>query len=298
MTSITANGIRLEYDTFGDPGDPALVLIIGFGLQMTAWPAALCRGLAGRGFQVIRFDNRDTGLSEKFAAFGTADLAAAFARLGEGGAVEAPYSEEDMADDVAGLLDALGIARAHICGMSMGGRIAQRVALRHPERVASLTVMMSTSGDPGLPAGDAAVREILFSAPEDPDSLPAIVELSLKIYRAVRGTGFDYDAGAFRRQVEQDLARSADIEGYQRTMLGMAASPAFYHRLGEVAAPTLVLHGSDDPVLPPAAGQDVADRIPGARMTIIEGWGHEVFAKDLAPLLIEAIADHCGAVRP
>jgi len=295
MTAITANGIRLEYEAFGERRDPALVLIIGFGLQLTAWPEALCQGLADRGLYVIRFDNRDTGLSQKFSSFGADDLAQAFAGLGQGRAVEAPYSEEDLADDVAGLLDALDLARAHVGGMSMGGRIAQRLALRHPQRVASLIAMMSTSGDPALPEGDAEVRKILFSAPDDPTSLQSIIDLSLRIHRAIRGPRFGFDEDGFRRRVEQDLARCPDIEGYTRNMLGMAVAPPYHQRLGEISVPTLVLHGSADPVLPPAAGQDIAQRISDAELTIIDGWGHEVFSPDLAPLLIDAIAQHCLA---
>ncbi len=295
MTAVTANGIGIEYETFGARRDPALVLIIGFGLQLTAWPVALCQGLAARGLYVIRFDNRDTGLSQKFDGFGAAEMARAFAGLAAGRPVDAPYSEEDMADDVAGLLDALDIRRAHVGGMSMGGRIAQRVALRHPERLASLIAMMSTSGDPALPEGDAEVRKILFSAPDDANSLASIIDLSLRIHRAIRGTRFVFDEDGFRRRVEQDLARCADITGYTRNMLAMAIAPPFHHRLGEIAVPTLVLHGSADPVVPPAAGQDIANRIEQAEMTVIEGWGHEVFSPQLAPILIDAIARHCLA---
>jgi proline iminopeptidase len=293
MTSIRANNITLEYETFGRSADPALVLIIGFGMQMTAWPDKFCQDLADQGFYVVRLDNRDTGLSQKFAAYGEPEMIRAFARLTAGEPFEAPYSEVDMADDVAGLLEALDIRQAHIAGMSMGGRIAQRLALGYPDRVASLVIMMSTSGAPGLPEGDPAVREILFSEPDDPDSRQSVIELGVRIQKAMRGSGFAFDEAGFVNRLERDLERCPDIDGYRRNLLGMRAAPPFHEQLAGISVPTLVLHGREDPVLPFAAGEDVAARIPGARLKIIEGWGHEVFSGDVHPILIEAISRHC-----
>jgi len=293
MTSVEANNITIEYETFGRPADPALLLIIGFGMQMTAWPDQFCRDLADEGFHVIRLDNRDTGLSQKFADYGEPEMIEAFAQLTAGEPFDAPYSEADMADDVGGLLEALDIRQAHVAGMSMGGRIAQRLALRHPDRVASLVVIMSTSGAPGLPEGDAAVREVLFSEPDDPDSRQSVIELGVRIQKAMRGSGFAFDEAGFTDRLARDLERSPDIDGYRRNLLGMRAAPPFYEQLAEISVPTLVLHGRDDPVLPFAAGEDVAARIPGAKIKIIDGWGHEVFSGDVHPILIEAISRHC-----
>ncbi len=292
MSRVAANGVSLEYEEFGDPAHPALLLIIGFGLQMTGWPVDLCRGLAAKGFRVVRFDNRDTGLSQKFDAYGVPDLVAASAAAAAGKHVEASYTEDDMADDAAGLLRVLGIERAVVGGMSMGGRIAQRMALRHPELISGLAIMMSTSGAPGLPAGDERVRQVLFEAPEDPTDRDCIIDLGLRIFQAIRSPGFDADLEDFRRKLNADLDRTMYLEGYARNLLAMIAAPPFHEDLDDISAPTLVLHGSDDLVIPAAAGADIAARIPGAELRVVEGWGHEVFSPGVAPVLIDAISTH------
>ncbi len=291
MPLIAANGIGLEYEEFGDPSDPALLLIIGFGLQLTGWPVAMCQGLADRGYRVIRFDNRDTGLSQKFDEHGIPDLEAAFAAAAAGEPVAGPYTEEDMADDAAALLMALGIDKAIVGGMSMGGRIAQRLAIRHPELVAGLVVMMSTSGAPGLPSGDGEVHQVLFEAP-DPTNRDSIVDLGLRIFAALRSPGFEADPEDYRRKLNDDLDRSMYLDGYSRNLLAMVAAPPFHENLKNLSVPTLVLHGADDLVIPAAAGEDVAARIPGAKLNIVEGWGHEVFSPGVSPMLIDAISQH------
>jgi pimeloyl-ACP methyl ester carboxylesterase len=294
MTAITANGIRLEYEGFGDPADPALVLVIGFGLQLTGWPVAFCEGLAAQGFHVIRFDNRDTGLSEKFADH-MPNPAAAAAQQAAGEPVDAPYSQTDMAADVAGLITALGLGKAHVVGMSMGGMITQRVMLEHPELVRSGVVMMSSTNDPSLPQMDPATRTVLFSAPDDPADPESVVVLGLKIFNALRGSGFESDLDAYAEQIRSDFKRSPDLLGYARNLVaGFAAAP-LYNRVNGIAVPTLVLHGDEDPLFPVAVAEQMTAVIPGASLRIVEGWGHEIFAPSLAPVLIEAIAGHCSA---
>jgi pimeloyl-ACP methyl ester carboxylesterase len=294
MTAITVNGINLEYEAFGDPADPAIVLIIGFGLQLTGWPVAFCQGLAARGFYVVRFDNRDTGLSHKFADFGAPDLAAAMAQKMAGEAVTAPYTQVDMADDVAALIGALGHGPAHIAGMSMGGILTQRLAIKHPDVVRSATVMMSTTSDPALPPMDPATQAVLFSAPEDPEDAESVVALGLKIYATLRGSRFDYEVEDYANRIRSDLKRSPDLLGYGRNLLAGIAAPAYHEHVRDITAPTLVLHGDEDPLFPVLVAENTASNISGARLEIISGWGHEVYSPSLAPLMIEAIAGHCS----
>ena len=294
MTAITANGINLEYETFGNPSDPAIVLVIGFGLQLTGWPEAFCAGLAARGFHVVRFDNRDTGLSQKFADFGAADLAAAMAQKMAKEPVAAPYNHVDMADDIAGLITALDLGPAHVAGMSMGGILTQRLAISHPELVRSATVMMSTTNHPSMPAMDPAAQAVLFSAPDDPEDPESVVALGLKIYATLRGKGFDYDVDSYAERIRNDLKRSPDLLGYGRNLLAGIAETAYHGHVNQIKAPTLVLHGDEDPLFPVEVAQYTADNIPGARLEIINGLGHEVFSPDLAPVMIDAIAGHCA----
>jgi pimeloyl-ACP methyl ester carboxylesterase len=294
MTAISANGVQLEYETFGKSSDPALVLVIGFGLQLTGWPTAFCEGLAERGFHVIRFDNRDTGLSTKFTDFGAPDLAAAMGQKMAGEVVTAPYTQADMATDVAALITGLGLDMAHVVGMSMGGAITQRLAINHPEVVRTATIMMSSTFDPSLPPMDPETQAVLFSAPENPDDPESVVALGLKIFATIRGSGFDYDPAAYADQIRSDLKRSPDLLGYGRNLLAGIAAPLFHEQAGEIVAPTLVLHGDEDPLFPVVVAENTARVIPGAVLKIIEGWGHEVFPPSLAPLMIRAIADHCS----
>jgi len=293
MTAITANGIRLEYEAFGNRRDPAIVLVIGFGLQLTGWPTAFCEGLADCGYYVVRFDNRDTGLSQKFTDFGAPDLAAATAQRMAGDVVAAPYTQVDMAADVAALISGLELGPAHVAGMSMGGQITQRLAINHSDVVRSIVIMMSTSGHPSLPPMNPATQAILFSAPEDPADPESVVALGLKIFAAIRGSGFDYDPQQYADQIRSDLKRSPDLLGYGRNLLASIAAAPFYSDLDRITAPALVLHGDEDPLFPVVVAEDTTARIPGARLEIIRGQGHEVYPPSLAPLMIEAITGHC-----
>jgi pimeloyl-ACP methyl ester carboxylesterase len=295
MTEIQSNGIRLEYDDAGRATDPAIVFIIGFGLQLIAWPQAMVDGLVEAGFRVIRFDNRDTGLSQRFPDAGLPDVASVFAARTAGLPFEYAYDENDMADDVADLIAGLGLSSAHIVGMSMGGRIAQRLALRQPERVTSLTAMMTSSGDSKLPSGDPEVMATLMTPPKDPSSRQSYVSNGMKIAKALKSPGFKFDAKAVRRGLEAAFDRSPGIDGYMRNMVAMIAAPPFHYTLAEIKTPTLVLHGDVDPVLPVAHAEDLVRRIRSARLHLIEGWGHEVQSPDMIPLLVEVIADHCRA---
>ncbi len=293
MTEIQSNGIRLEYDDAGRAGDPAIVFIIGFGLQLIAWPQALVDGLVAAGFRIIRFDNRDTGLSQRFPEAGLPNVASVVAARSTGMPFDYAYDENDMADDVADLIAGLGLSAAHVVGMSMGGRIAQRLALRQPGRVNSLTAMMTSSGDPKLPSGNPEVVATLMTPPDDPSSRKSYVDNGMRIAKALKSPGFKFDAKAVRQGLEAAFDRSPGIDGYMRSMVAMIAAPPFHYTLGEITAPTLVLHGDADPVLPVAHAEDLVRRIRGAKLHLIEGWSHEVQSPGVIPLLVTAIAEHC-----
>lgn len=208
MPVAAANGIDIAYDEVGDPEAPAVLLVMGLGTQMIAWPEAFCGALAKRGFRVIRFDNRDIGLSTKIEQAAPVDLFAAFARAVAGQPVDAPYSLNDMAADTVGLMDALGIGRAHVVGASMGGMIAQIVAARYPNRTRSLTSIMSSSGDPSLPQGKPEAVSALLAPRPQADDRAGIIEASMKILRVIGSPGFPTPEAELRAKVEQAVNRS------------------------------------------------------------------------------------------
>ena len=248
--------IELCYQTFGRPGDPALLLIAGLGAQMLLWEDDFCRALAKRGFWVIRFDNRDMGRSTKIAWTVPANLGQAIAALKPGERIPSPYLLKDMAGDAVGLMDALGIARAHVAGMSMGGMIAQEMALHWPQRVRSLSSISSTTGDPRLPPPSPAALQV-FSKPF-PKTPAEYVEVNPGDWRILRGFASPEDERRDRARAARAAARGLAVEGGQRQFLAVYASGSRKKTLPNVAAPTLVIHGADDPLLPLAHGEDTA----------------------------------------
>jgi pimeloyl-ACP methyl ester carboxylesterase len=274
MPHARANGIRIEYETFGDPAAPAMLLIMGLGGQLIHWPEAFCRQLSERGLRVIRYDNRDTGLSSTFEKAGAPDFAQAAALFAQGEPLNPPYTIEDMADDAAGLLDALGIEKAHVCGMSMGGMIAQTLAIRHPSRVLSLTSVFSSTGDPNLPPPRPDALEALTAALAT--EREAFIEQTLRYFRIVSGPGLPFDEAAHRAVTEKSYDRSFIPTGAARQMLAIMAQGNRKPMLAAVTAPTLVIHGDADPVVPLEAGKDTVEAIPGARLQVIRGMGHEL----------------------
>jgi len=292
MPHVTANGIQIEYDTFGDRSSPALLLIAGNGAQMIVWDAEFCELLAERGLFVIRFDNRDAGLSTKFAEAGIPDMMAAIQAAMQGRPVESPYTLDDMADDAVGLLDALGIGKAHICGASMGGMIAQVIACRHPERVLTLTSIMSTTGNPGLPFGKQdAIAAVVAPAPEERG---AYVEHYVNVWRRIWSPGFPFEEERVRTFMEKSYDRSYYPQGMARQNTAVIAGGDRRPLLSSVKAPTLVIHGADDPLIPVAGGKDTAAAIPQARLLIVPGMGHDM-PKGVWAEIVDAISHH--AVR-
>jgi pimeloyl-ACP methyl ester carboxylesterase len=293
MPIVQATGMNIAYVENGDRAAPVILLIMGLGMQLTAWPDAFCEGLADRGFRVVRFDNRDVGLSTKLRSVGTMAVAAAFARALAGLPVKAPYLLADMARDTIGLMDALGIAQAHIVGASMGGMIAQIIAAEHAERALSLTSIMSSSGNPDLPRGDVRLLEALFW-PRLVFNRERAIRRAMDFYRLIGSPGFPTSEEQLRAKVERSVDRCYYPAGMAHHLLAILASGSRVEMLGRIRAPTLVLHGADDPLMPVEAGKDTAAHIPGARLRIISGMGHDL-APGLAPILIDAIAEHCQA---
>ncbi|MFA5179948.1 MAG: alpha/beta hydrolase [Syntrophales bacterium] len=290
MPNVTANGIQIEYDTFGDDSSPALLLIIGAGGQMIYWELEFCESLAKRGLFVIRFDNRDAGLSTKFDEAGIPDMMAAM----EGKPVDAAYSLDDMAADAVGLLDALGIQKAHICGSSMGGEIAQIISYRYPERVLSLTSIMSSTGNPELPQMKPEVLAAVFKPV--PAEREAYIEHNANLWRMLWSPGFPFDEKRLRRVLAEGYDRSYYPPGMIRQSLAVLKNGYRKLLIASIEAPTLIIHGDEDPLMSVEGGKEMAQLISGAKLLIINGMGHDM-PKEAWPKIIDAIDNHTMEAR-
>ena len=293
MTSVKANEITVEYDETGPRDAPVILLIMGLGLQLIAWPQSFCEGLAARGFRVIRFDNRDVGHSTPIET-GSLATASMMARAFIGLPVKPPYTLTDMAHDALGLLDALGITRAHVVGASMGGMIAQILAIEHPERVKSLTSIMSTTGDRGLPGPRPNVLRALMRP--RPRNKALAVRRGMDLYRLIAGSGYPPTDAELRDKVERSMQRSDRPGAVFRHLIAVRTAPSRVEALRRLHVPTLVLHGDNDPLVPLAGGEATAAAIPGARLRIVPGMGH-FLPEALIPLLVDEIAAHCLAAE-
>jgi pimeloyl-ACP methyl ester carboxylesterase len=294
MPVISVNGIEIAYDDRGNRDDPAILLIMGLATQMIAWPEAFCDSLAAHGFRVVRFDNRDVGLSTKFEAARPIDLGAVLQRVMAGEKIDPPYDLTDMAGDAIGLMDRLVIKKGHIVGASMGGMIAQIVAAKHPNRVRSLVSIMSSSGDPGLPQAKPEAMSAIMQARPDGSDRELAIEHGMRIYRAIGSPGFPTPDDELRAKVGAAFDRSYYPAGVGRQFAAIVASGSRVEMLEKLSVPTLVLHGADDPLVPVEAGRHTAAQIPGSTLTVIPGMGHDI-ASGLIPILVEAIAAHCRA---
>lgn len=290
MAQLQVGDLQIEYDTFGDANADPILLIMGLGTQMTAWSPDFCNALAAHGHYVIRFDNRDIGLSTKFhGARAPGRFRYAMNHFFRTGLNE-PYSIQDMASDAAGVLDVLGIRSAHVVGASMGGMIAQLLTVAHPQQVKSLTSMMSSSGDPRLPtARPEVVNHLFMSRPNTAD--PAIMlEYTIKSAKLISSPAYPRSDEDWRELISASLKRSFYPQGFIRQMAAIVADGSRVQRLAAIDKPTLVIHGSDDPLVPVECGIDTARHIKGARLEIIEGMGH-----DLPPQLINTITTMIAA---
>lgn len=296
MPSISANGLRIEYETFGDPASPALLLIMGLGGQLIQWPDEFCAALADAGHYVIRYDNRDVGLSTRLGHVGKPKLMRAGVLSTLRLPVRAPYKLDDMATDALGLLDALGIRRAHIVGISMGGMIAQILAARHAERVISLVSIMSSSGNPRLPGPSWRIKLRMVRRPERLDR-ESIIAHSMQTWRLIGSPAYPIDTAALRAKVERAYDRASYPQGLARQTLAILASGSRVPLLRHIVAPTLIIHGDRDPLVPVAAAADLVRHIPGARAEIIKGMGHDL-PPVLLPRLQGLIVDHVAKAKP
>lgn len=277
MPRVPANGIEIEYESFGDREAPAIVLIMGMGMQLLAWPEPMCEKLAAAGFRVVRFDNRDIGLSTHFDASPLPkNMLWQLVKARIGLPVRSSYSLDDMAADTVGLMDALGIPRAHVVGASLGGMIAQQVAVRYPQRAISLVSIMSSTGNRKLPPPSREVQKLFLGRPGGDRA--AMVDYYVRFFSVLAGPGFPEYRETLRARIEQSMARSHHPAGSVRQLLAVLSAGDRSAQLAKIRTPTLVLHGDADPLVRPACGEDTARRIPGARLKVIPGMGHDMAA--------------------
>jgi pimeloyl-ACP methyl ester carboxylesterase len=286
---IEANGLTLTYDTFGSEEAPPLLLIMGLGGQLIAWPADLCQQLALSGYWVIRFDNRDIGRSTKFDAAAMPNFPRLLLRFILRLPLKVPYLLKDMAADTVGLLDALGIERAHVVGASMGGMIVQELLIHHRERLKTAVSIMSTTGDRKLPWPSREVMTLLRTPPAKERA--AYIEQSVRSWHVLAGNHFPFHAERVREQAGQAYDRGLNPAGTARQMAAILASGSRQDALRSVTTPTLVIHGDADPLVPVAGGQATAKAIPNANLLIIPGMGHSL-PIETWPQVVEAIAEH------
>jgi pimeloyl-ACP methyl ester carboxylesterase len=295
MAQVKANGLDIEYDTFGHPKDDAILLIMGLATQMIAWPTDFCTALAERGHYVVRFDNRDVGLSTKLDEMKAPSLIRFLLNRHFGFPIRAPYTLEDMASDAVGVLNALGLSAAHVVGASMGGMIAQVLAASHRDRVKTLTSIMSSSGDPDLPRARREVRKQLTRRPKSTDRDELISHL-VESFRVILSPGYPRTDDELEALVVESLDRGFYPEGVARQAAAVVADGSRVERLATIDTPTLVIHGKEDPLIPAVCGFSTALHIRGAKLELVDGMGHDLPPPLLAPLA-SMILHHISEAR-
>ena len=296
MPDVRVGDLTLSYDSRGRDDHPPIVLVMGLAMQLIVWPDEFCDALVANGFRVIRFDNRDTGLSTHLESLGSPFMALHtlkyFLRIG----VDAPYTIDDMAADTAGLIDALGLKRAHVVGASMGGMIAQNVAAQFPDRVASVVSMMSTTGKRSLPSPRWSALMALLQPQAVKGDFEGAVRRMMSVLRAIESRSYPADEARLRNLCEQHVRRSYDPPGGARQLLAIAASGDRTESVRRIRVPTHVIHGDQDPLIHPEAGFDTARTIVDAggdaTLSIIDGMGHDLPAP-LLPRIVDEIVGHC-----
>jgi pimeloyl-ACP methyl ester carboxylesterase len=288
-STVRANGIDIAYEAYGESSHPAMVLIMGLGHQMMFWDQEFCTKLSSNGYFVVRFDNRDSGLSSWLADADTPDIPNMKALMAARKKVHAPYSLLDMAKDVTGLLDALGIESAHIVGRSMGGMIGQMMSIHFPERVKTLTSIMSSTSDPKLPPPKPDVLSVLLE--KEPSDRREYIDHCLRVMNALNGSKYQTDEHRVRRWALESFRRGLNPNGVARQFAAILATGSRKEALKSITVPTLVIHGDADPLVPVECGIDTAESISGAALLIIKGLGHTLVPQ-VYPQVVEAISRH------
>ncbi|MFL5891224.1 MAG: alpha/beta fold hydrolase [Solirubrobacterales bacterium] len=283
-STARVNGVELAYETFGDPVDETILLIMGLGVQMLGWDEEFCRMVAGRGYRVVRFDNRDVGHSTKIEGGPRPDVMGAVA--GDGSS--ASYLLDDMADDCAGLLDELGVKAAHVVGASQGGMIAQALAIRHPERVLSLLSIMSTTGERAVGQPHPEAIPALLTRP--PAGRDGYVDFVVGAWKVIGSPGFPADESALRARAGASYDRGIFPEGTARQLVAIIASGDRTEALRKLDVPATVIHGTSDVLVDVSGGKATAAAIPGARLELIEGMGHDL-PRQLWPRFLDLIVE-------
>ncbi|HEX4871453.1 MAG TPA: alpha/beta hydrolase [Nevskiaceae bacterium] len=295
MRATVAPGIELEYESFGRERDPAVLLVMGLACQLTHWPEPLCQRLAAAGYRVIRFDNRDIGLSTRFGDRGRPSIPRTWLRRQLGLPARAAYTLEDMAGDVLGLMDALGLAQAHVVGASMGGMIAQHLAVRAPQRLASLGLIMTTSGARGLPQAHWKLQLRMIRRPEGRDR-DSLIRHSVRTWQLIGSPAYPVPEEELTSRIAGHFDRSYHPAGVLRQLDAILASGSRARLVKQIRTPTLVLHGQSDPLVPVAAAHDLARRIPNARLHLFPGMGHDLPTPLLGPIA-DQLLGHFDAAR-
>jgi pimeloyl-ACP methyl ester carboxylesterase len=299
MPRVEANRLQVDCEVHGAPGAPVVLLVMGLGMPAALWPDPVVQTLAGAGFRVITFDNRDAGGSTRLEGAPVPNVLRAIWRALRRRPVSAPYTLDDMAADTVGMLDALGVERAHVVGASMGGMIGQVIAAKYPSRVLSLTSIMSNSGNPArrVAFGRWKALRAIIRRPPPPDDIDAVVRHLMHVFGVIGSPAFRHELESMRPLFERVARRGLYRAGTSRQLLAILATGDRRPLLQQITVPTLVLHGADDPLVPLAAGIDTAANITGSRLEVVPGMGHD-FPPGLMVRLAGRIAEHCRAAQP
>ncbi len=296
MPSVSSNGLTFEYESLGDPAHPPILLVMGLGGNMRLWPPAFCDKLAAAGFHVVRFDNRDVGRSTQLDHLGVPNIAKEAIKFLLRMRVKSPYSLDDMARDTAGLIDALGLARPHVVGVSMGGMISQNLAAMFPERIASLTSIMSTTGNRKLPGPDSRARRVLLAKPAARGDFEGAVTRLMFLLRTIGSRTHPPEHAALRELCERHVTQGYNPAGVARQLVAIAAAGDRRAVVARIKARTLVLHGDEDPLLRPPCGADTARVIREAggdvAHVVVKGMGHDL-PTPLLDEIVGHISSHC-----
>lgn len=288
MATIVSNDLKIEVEEFGNPSDPPVLLIMGLAAQLTLWPEEFIQSIVDKGFYVVAFDNRDIGLSEKISSERASPplLVALLGTIGLASSL-APYKLPDMAKDTLGVLDALNIRRAHVIGASMGGMIGQILCAENPERIRSFTALMSSTNNPAMPRAHPKIALAIMTARKRSSTRDELINATMRIWTLIGTKDGGRDPDDLRRQVAASIDRNSSPSGIRRQMAAIIATRDLRNWTRRVSAPSLVIHGSEDPLVPLPNGFDIAAEIRNSRMEVIEGMGH-----DLPPTYLATVVDH------